>query len=92
MNWVVLRFPCDMKTAARAEKVLEQLNKGLPPEVRGTRENSMDPMPDDQPNQRFNRNLATVWCSDCSLAQTHETASPIGPRPAFKRSPSNASH
>jgi hypothetical protein len=46
MNWVVLRFPCDMKTAARAEKVLEQLNKGLPPEVRepGTPENSMQPI------------------------------------------------
>ena len=51
MNWVVLRVPCDMKTAARAEKVLEQLNKGLPPEVRepDTRENSMDPMPDVTP-------------------------------------------
>src|SRR5215469_9675366 len=51
MNWVVLRFPCDIKTAARAEKVLEQLNKGLPPEVRepGTPENSMQPMPDVTP-------------------------------------------
>ena len=40
-----------MKTAARAEKVLEQLNKGLPPEVRepDTRENSMEPMPDVTP-------------------------------------------
>jgi len=47
MNWVVLRFSCGMKTAARAEKVLEQLNKGLPPEVRepDTPRNSMQPMP-----------------------------------------------
>ena len=37
-----------MKTAARVENVLEQLNKGLPPEVReaDTPENSMQPMPD----------------------------------------------
>ena len=33
-NWVVLRFPCDMQTAARVENVVEQLNKSLPPEVR----------------------------------------------------------
>ena len=33
-NWVVLRFPCDMQTAARVENVVEQLNKGLPLEVR----------------------------------------------------------
>jgi len=36
-----------MKTAARAEKLLEQLNKGLPPEVRepDTPRNFMQPMP-----------------------------------------------
>jgi len=36
-----------MNTAARAEKVLEQLNKGLPPEVGepDTPKNSMQPMP-----------------------------------------------
>ena len=33
-NWVVLRFPCDLKVAARVENVVEQLNKSLPPEVR----------------------------------------------------------
>jgi CheY-like chemotaxis protein len=33
-NWVVLRFPCDMQTAARVENVVEQLNKSLPLEVR----------------------------------------------------------
>ena len=40
-----------MKTAARVENVLEQLNKGLPPEVRepDTPENSMQPMPDVKP-------------------------------------------
>jgi len=66
MNWVVLRFPRDMKSAARAEKVLKQLNRGLPlpPEVRepDTRENSMPPMPDVTAAkiERFNRNLAMV--------------------------------
>jgi anti-sigma regulatory factor (Ser/Thr protein kinase) len=33
-SWVVLRFPCDMKTAARVENGVEQLNKSLPPEIR----------------------------------------------------------
>ena len=33
-NWVELRFPCEMQAASRVENVLEQLNKGLPPEIR----------------------------------------------------------
>ena len=33
-NWVALRFPCDLQTAARVENVVEQLNKNLPPEIR----------------------------------------------------------
>jgi hypothetical protein len=40
-----------MKTAARIENVLEQLNKGLPPKVRepDSPEHSMQPMPDVTP-------------------------------------------
>ena len=83
MNWVVLRFPCDMKTAARAEMVLEQLNKGLPPEVRepDARENSMQPVPNVTPaKSKDSTAIATVCLQGWFARAGARNPSPIAPR------------
>ena len=94
MNWVVLRFPCGMKTAARAEKVLEQLNKGLPPEVRepDPPRNFMQPMPVTPAESKIQPEFGYSFVQGFFARADNETASPIAPRLAFKCSPSNASH
>ena len=94
MNWVVLRFPCDMKTAARAEKVLEQLNEGLPPEVRepDTPRNFMQPMPVTPAESKIQPEFGYSFVQGFVARADERNRLTDCSRLAFKCSPSNASH
>jgi len=75
--------------------VLEQLNKGLPPEVRepDTRENSMQPVPDvTLAKSKDSTAIATVCLQGWFARADARNPSPIAPRLGFECSPSNASY